>query len=164
MEDNNKNTNNEKTIIEKADFYLGLLSKILTICGLSIASIVSIGLSIYNTDKSKNKPTDPHQTISPSTYNEKYDSTESSQLTHTQEFLPVNPNEKYIQIKAGTICLNVRDRPNTVSTIITQIPEDETYMMLEQVLEDNEVIWYKIEIDESTQGYVAAEFVNVFDR
>lgn len=69
--------------------------------------------------------------------------------------------KKYVMLKPGTITLNVRKKPNTQCTIITQIPEDVVCTVLGQKKENDNIIWYKIKIDDGTKGYIAAEFVNV---
>lgn len=61
----------------------------------------------------------------------------------------------YATVKPGTITLNVRTKPNTESTILTQIPEDESFEVLK--IGTN---WVKISID-GDKGYVAKEFVNL---
>ena len=48
----------------------------------------------------------------------------------------------YAKVKPGTVTLNVRTKPNTSSTIMTQIPEDENYEVV-KVGKD----WVKISID-----------------
>lgn len=61
----------------------------------------------------------------------------------------------YAKVKPGTITLNVRTKPNTSCTIVTQIPEDENYRVL-NIGKD----WVKITID-GEKGYVAKEFVTL---
>lgn len=61
----------------------------------------------------------------------------------------------YAKVKPGTITLNVRKQPNTKCTIITQIPEDESFEVV-KIGKD----WVKISID-GDKGYVAKEFVNL---
>ena len=59
----------------------------------------------------------------------------------------------YAKVKPGTVTLNVRTKPNTSSTIMTQIPEDENYEVV-KIGKD----WVKISID-GEDGFVAREFV-----
>ena len=59
----------------------------------------------------------------------------------------------YAKVKPGTVTLNVRTKPNTSSTIMTQIPEDENYEVVKIGTE-----WVKISID-GEDGFVAREFV-----
>ncbi|MCH5267147.1 MAG: C40 family peptidase [Lachnospiraceae bacterium] len=61
----------------------------------------------------------------------------------------------YAKVKPGTITLNVRTKPSTKATILTQIPEDENFEVLK--IGEN---WVKISID-GDKGYVAKEFVNL---
>lgn len=61
----------------------------------------------------------------------------------------------YANVIPGTITLNVRTKPNTNCTILTQIPEDEYY----EVLSIGKY-WVKISID-GDKGYVAKEFVRL---
>lgn len=61
----------------------------------------------------------------------------------------------YAKVKPGTITLNVRKKPNTTCTILTQIPEDESYEVVS--IGKN---WVKISID-GDKGWVAKEFVNL---
>lgn len=61
----------------------------------------------------------------------------------------------YANVIPGTITLNVRTKPNTDCTILTQIPEDEYY----EVLSIGKY-WVKISID-GDKGYVAKEFVRL---
>ncbi len=61
----------------------------------------------------------------------------------------------YAKVKPGTITLNVRKQPNTTCTILTQIPEDESFEVV-KIGKD----WVKISID-GDKGYVAKEFVNL---
>lgn len=61
----------------------------------------------------------------------------------------------YAKVKPGTITLNVRKKPNTNCTILTQIPEDESYEVVS--IGKN---WVKISID-GDKGWVAKEFVNL---
>lgn len=61
----------------------------------------------------------------------------------------------YAKVKPGTITLNVRKKPNTTCTILTQIPEDESYEVVK--IGKN---WVKISID-GDKGWVAKEFVNL---
>lgn len=61
----------------------------------------------------------------------------------------------YAKVKPGTITLNVRTKPNTTCTILTQIPEDELFEVV-KIGKD----WVKISID-GDKGYVAKEFVNL---
>lgn len=63
---------------------------------------------------------------------------------------------KYASVKPGVVTLNVRAKKSTKATILTQIPEDEEY----SVVNDGEE-WVKISIDEGTEGYVASEYVKV---
>ncbi len=61
----------------------------------------------------------------------------------------------YAKVNPGTITLNVRKKPNTTCTILTQIPEDESYEVVS--IGKN---WVKISID-GDKGWVAKEFVNL---
>lgn len=61
----------------------------------------------------------------------------------------------YAKVKPGTITLNVRKKPNTSATIMTQIPEDESYEVIS--IGKN---WVKVSID-GERGFVAKEFVNL---
>lgn len=61
----------------------------------------------------------------------------------------------YAKVKPGTITLNVRKKPNTSATIMTQIPEDESYEVIH--IGKN---WVKVSID-GERGFVAKEFVNL---
>ena len=61
----------------------------------------------------------------------------------------------YANVKPGTITLNVRTKPNTECTILTQIPEDEYYEVL-NIGKD----WVKISID-GDKGYVAKKYVRL---
>lgn len=61
----------------------------------------------------------------------------------------------YAKVKPGTITLNVRKKPNTTCTILTQIPEDESFEVVS--IGTN---WVKISID-GDKGWVAKEFVNL---
>lgn len=61
----------------------------------------------------------------------------------------------YAKVKPGTITLNVRKKPSTSASIMTQIPEDESYEVVK--IGKN---WVKISID-GERGFVAKEFVNL---
>ncbi len=63
---------------------------------------------------------------------------------------------KHASLKPGTITLKVRAKTSTKSTVLTLIPEDERYRVINET--DN---WAKISIDDGTEGYVAKEFVNI---
>ncbi len=63
---------------------------------------------------------------------------------------------KHASLKPGTITLKVRAKTSTKSTVLTLIPEDERYSVINET--EN---WAKITIDDGTEGYVAKEFVNI---
>lgn len=67
--------------------------------------------------------------------------------------------QQFIRVKRGVITMNVRERRSMESSILTQIPEEEDY----DVLEESEG-WYKILIDEDTKGFVKKRYVSLHVR
>ena len=63
---------------------------------------------------------------------------------------------KHASLKPGTITLKVRAKTSTNSTVLTLIPEDERYRVINET--EN---WAKISIDDGTEGYVAKDYVNI---
>ena len=61
---------------------------------------------------------------------------------------------KYATVTTET--LKVREEKNTDCTVVTLIPEDETYEVLKE-----ESDWVKIRVDGDTTGYVAKEYVKI---
>lgn len=61
---------------------------------------------------------------------------------------------KYATVTTET--LKVREEKNTDCTVVTLIPEDETYEVLKE-----ESDWVKIRVDGDTIGYVAKEYVKI---
>ncbi len=55
-----------------------------------------------------------------------------------------------------TETLKVREEPNTECTVLTLIPEDESYEVLRE-----ETDWIKIRVDGDTTGYVSSDYVKV---
>lgn len=67
--------------------------------------------------------------------------------------------QQFIRVKKGVITMNVRERRSMESGILTQIPEEEDY----DVLEESDG-WYKILIDEDTKGFVKKQYVSLHVR
>ncbi len=55
-----------------------------------------------------------------------------------------------------TETLKVREEPNTECTVLTLIPEDESYEVLKE-----ETDWVKIRVDGDTTGYVSSDYVKL---
>lgn len=90
-------------------------------------------------------------------------SSRSPILPETFRILPLDDDEKFIQMDTNVITLNVRERPYTDfgSSIITQISYEEKYKLIDKVINDKNEIWYKIVIDEKRNGFVKSEFVEI---
>lgn len=67
--------------------------------------------------------------------------------------------QQYIRVQKKVITLNVREKQSMKSSIVTQIPEEESYDVLKETKG-----WYKILIDEDTKGFVKKEYVNLHVR
>ncbi len=66
---------------------------------------------------------------------------------------------KYAVVKSGTETLNVRKKKSTEASILTQISEDERY-----VVKNVGEKWAKVKIDNDTTGYVSTDYVDVIVR
>ena len=64
--------------------------------------------------------------------------------------------KKHASVKPGVVTLNVRMKNDMDSSILTQIPEDEKYDVLNET--DH---WVKISIDDGANGYVSQDYVNI---
>ncbi len=64
---------------------------------------------------------------------------------------------KYAKVTTET--LKVREKKNTDCTILTLVPEGETYLVKSQSKG-----WVKIEVEEETVGYVSSDYVKVYTR
>lgn len=63
---------------------------------------------------------------------------------------------KLVSVKKDVVTLNVREEKSTDATILSQIPEEESYEVANECKN-----WVKIVIDEDTKGFVSKEYVNV---
>lgn len=64
---------------------------------------------------------------------------------------------KYAKVTTET--LKVREKKNTNCTILTLVPEGETYLVKSQSKD-----WVRIEVEEGTVGYVSEDYVKVYTR
>lgn len=76
--------------------------------------------------------------------------------TIVEEFEPRNVTASYIIIDSRI--LNVRSDADIDAEKLGQVADNETYQVLEEKLDSQKRIWYKIQTKEGTKGYVAGWF------
>lgn len=128
---------NEKKWYEKVNIWVSIIGGILGTF-VAICSLIMFPFQLKEKLKSQTG------------INEENTSVDDSKIIS----LPLDDDEKYVQLHTNVLTLKVREYPYADEAILTLIPFGEKYKLVDKVLNDKDEIWYKIVIDRMTEGYI----------